>query len=83
MLLTNFENLNPISTIFCEKINFLVLMDPVIVYIYLRTTDKHFRDQGNVSHPTSKLLKCDLVRTLNTFRNPSLRNFASGKASLV
>ena len=26
----------------------------------------------NVRHPTSKLLKLDLVQTLNTFRNPPL-----------
>ena len=83
MLLTNFGNLNPISIIFKETLNFLVLTDPVIIYIYLRTTGKHFRDQRNVRYLTSKLLKCDLVQTLNTFRNSSLRIFAAGKASLV
>ena len=31
-----------------------------------KTTDRHFCDQGNDHHPTSKLLKCDLVQTLNT-----------------
>ena len=83
MLLTNFENLNSISYIFQETHYFLVLTDAVIFCIYLRTTDGHFRDQGNVRHPTSKLLKCDLVQTKNTFRNPPLRIFAAGKASLV
>ena len=66
MLLTNFENLNSISNIFQETNDFLVLTDPLIICIYLRTTDRHFREQGNVHHPTSKLLKCDLVQTLNT-----------------
>ena len=81
--MTNFENLNSISNIFQKTHDFLVLADPVIICIYLRTTERHFRDQGNVRHPTSKLLKCDLVQTLNTFRNPSLRIFSTGKASLV
>ena len=81
MILTNLENLNSISNIFQETHDFLVLADPVIVGIYLRTTDRHFCDQGNVRHPTLKLLKCDLVQTLNTFRNPSLRIFAARKAS--
>ena len=63
--------------------DFLVLTDPVIICIYLRTTDIHFYDQRNGHHPTSKLLKCDLVQTLNTFRNPFLRIFAAEKASLV
>ena len=83
MLLTNFENLNSISNIFQETHNFLVLTDPLIICIYLRTTDIHFRDPGNVRHPTSKFLKCDLLHTLNTFRNPSLRIFAARKGSLV
>ena len=82
MVLINFENSNFIPNIFQETHDFLVLMDPVNC-IYLRTTDKHFRDQGNIRHPTSKWRKCDLVPTLNTFRNPSLRIFAAGKASLV
>ena len=83
MILTNFENLNSISNIFQEIHSILVLTEPAIIYIYSRTTDRHFRDQGNVRHPTSKLLKCDLVQTLNTFRNPSLRIFDAGKTSLV
>ena len=83
MLLTNFENLNSILSIFQETHDFLVLADPVIICIYLRTTERHFRDQGNVRHPTSKLLKCDLIKTLNTFWNPSLRIFSTGKTSLV
>ena len=83
MVLTNFENLDSISNIFQETHDFLVLTEPVIICIYLRTTGKHFCDQGNVRHPTPKLLKCDLVQTLNTFRNPSLRIFAAGKISLV
>ena len=82
MLLTNFENLNSISNIFQETHD-LVLTDPVIIYIYLRTTERHFLDQENVRHATSKLLKYDLVQTLNTFLNPSLQVFAARKASLV
>ena len=82
MVLINFENSNFIPNIFQQTHDFLVLMDPVKC-IYLRTTDKHFRDQGNIRHPTSKWRKCDLVPTLNIFRNPSLRIFAAGKASLV
>ena len=61
--------------------NFLLSRDPVIIRVYLRTTDIHFHDQGNVREPTSELLKCDLVQTLNTFRNPSMQTFAAGKAS--
>ena len=83
MLLTNFENLNSISKIFREAHDFLVLTDPLIICVCLRTTDRHFRDQGNVLHRTSKSLKSDLFQTLNTFRNPSLRIFPAGKASLV
>ena len=60
---TNFENLNSISNIFQETYGFLVLTDPVIISIYLRTTDIHLSDQRNVRHPTSKILKCDLVQT--------------------
>ena len=47
MLLTNFENLNSISNIFQETHDFLVLTNPLIIFVYLRTTDKHFCDQGN------------------------------------
>ena len=78
MILANFENLNFISKIFQETHDFLVLMDPVITCIYLGTTDRHFRGQGNVRHPISKLLKYDFAQRLNTFRNPSLRIFAAG-----
>ena len=83
MLLTNIEHLYSISNISRETNDFLVLTDPVIICIYLTTTDRHFCDQGNVRHPTSKLLKSDLFQTLNTFRNPSLRIFVAGKTSLV
>ena len=78
MLLSKFENLNSILNIFQETHNFLVLTDPRIICIYLRTTDKHFRNQGNVCHLSSMLLKCDLVQTLNTFWGPSLWIFAAG-----
>ena len=81
MLLTDFENLNSISDIFQEIHKLLDLTDLLIICVYLITTDKHFHDQGNVRHLASKLLKCDLVQTLNSFRN-SLRIFAAGKASL-
>ena len=49
MLLTNFENLNSISSIFQETNDFLVLTDPVIICNYLRTTERNFRDQRKVS----------------------------------
>ena len=62
MLLTNFENLNSIPNTSQATRDFLVLKDPVI-NIYLRTTDRHFCDQGTVLHHTSKLLKGDLVQT--------------------
>ena len=67
---------------FQETHDFLVLTDSIIICIYRRATDRHFREQGNVRHPTSKLLKRGLVQTLNTFRNPSLRIFATEKAYL-
>ena len=44
MVLTNFEVLNSISSMFQETHNLLVLSDAVIVCIYLRTTDIHFRE---------------------------------------
>ena len=68
---------------FPRNTRFPTLKDPVITCIYLRTTDRHFRHQGNVHHPASKLLKYNLVQILNTFRNPFLRIFAGGKASLA
>ena len=68
---------------FQETHDFLVLTDPLIICVYSRTTDRHFCDQGNVRHPTSKLLKCGLFQTLNTFRNLTLRIFAAGNAPLV
>ena len=83
LILTNFENLNFISNCFQETYDFLVLADPVNICIYSRTTNRHFRDQESVLHPTSKLLKCDLVQTLNAYRNLSLRIFAAAKVSLV
>ena len=43
--------------------------------LYLRTTNRHFREQENVRHPISKLLKCDLVQTLSTFLEPFIANF--------
>ena len=81
LLMTNFENLNSILNIFQKNTRFLT--DPLIIFIYLRTNDRYFHDQGNVCHPISKLPKCDLVQTLNTFWNPSLRIYAARKASLV
>ena len=67
MLLTNFENLNSILNILQEPHVFSVLTNPVIICIYLGTTDKHFRDQGNVLHPTSNLITCDLSKNLIPF----------------
>ena len=63
--------------------NFLVLRNPIIICIYLTTTGRRFCEHGNICHPTSKLLKWNLVQNLNMFRNPSLWFFAAGKASLV
>ena len=73
MILNNFENLNSVLNSFQETHDFLVLTDPVIIFIYLRTTDIFV----TVCHPASKLLKCDLVQTLNNFWNPFLRSFAA------
>ena len=67
MILNNFENLNSIWNVFQETHELLILTDPVIICIYLRTTVRLFRDQGNARHLSSKILKCDLVQTLNTF----------------
>ena len=78
-LLTNFENINSISNIFQETQDFLVFKDPLISCIYLKTTNGHFRDQGNVHHPSLKLLKPDLVQTLNTFRTNLCGFFLPGK----
>ena len=83
MILNNFENLNSIWNVFQETHELLILTDPVIICIYLRTTVRLFRDQGNAHHLSSKLLKCDLVQMLNTFWNHFLRIFATGKASLA
>ena len=79
MLLTNFENINSISNIFQETQDFLGFKDPQISCIYLKTTNRHFRDQGNVHHPTLKLLKSDLVQTLNNFRTNLCGFFLPGK----
>ena len=68
VILTNFEKLKSISNIFQEIHDFVILMDPVVLCIYLRTIGRHFSYQGNVGHPTSKLLKFDLVQTLDAFR---------------
>ena len=43
MLLTNFENVNSISNIFQETHDLSVLSDPLIICIYLRTTDNQFK----------------------------------------
>ena len=83
IIFTSFEKLNSISNIFQETHDTLVLTDPVIICIYLRTIDRHFRDQGNVRHATSKLLKCDFVQALNTFRNPSVRIMLPGRHLLL
>ena len=80
MLLTNFENLNSVLGIFHETHDYLVSSDSVIICIYIKTNSRHFSDQGNV---ISKLLKCDLIQTLNNFWNPSLQIFAAGILSLV
>ena len=83
MILNNFENLNSIWNLFQETHELLILTDPVIICIYLRTTVRLFRDQGNARHLSSKILRCDLVQMLNTFWNHFLRIFATGKASLA
>ena len=48
-----------------------------------KTAERHSRDQRNVHHPISKLLKCDLVQKFNIFQGHSLQIFAAEKASLV
>ena len=54
MILSNFENLNPISNIFQETRDFLVLTETIINYLYLfKNNDRHFRDQ--VERPSSHL----------------------------
>ena len=55
MILTNFENVNSLSNIFQERQDFLVLMDPVIICVYLRTTDSHFSDKGNFRLKVTKM----------------------------
>lgn len=59
-------------------------MVSVIICIYLsrnqpfkRTSDGRFRDQGNLRHHTSKLIKWDLVYLLNTFWDSFLRIFTA------
>ena len=59
-----------------QETNDLVLTDTHLLIVSIL-------DQGNVHHPTSKLLKCDLVQTWNTFWKPLLRIFAAEKGSLV
>ena len=61
LILTKFENLNFILNIFQET-RFLSFYWPSnYLYLFLTTIFRHFRDQRNVRHSTSKLLKCDLV----------------------
>ena len=52
MVLTNFENLNSISNISQGTRDCLVWTDPEMICIYLRTTGRHFHDQGHDGHPT-------------------------------
>ena len=82
MILTNFENLN---FLFLNLVFLLFLLDPGIsICIYSITTDRDFLNQQSVSQPSSsKLLKCDLVQTLNAFQNSSILIFAAGKTSIV
>ena len=50
--------------------NYLYLFKEELAWVPLKkTTDRHFRDQVNVRHPISKLLKCALVQRLNLFRD--------------
>ena len=81
MILINFENLNFIANIFRETHDFLVLTDPVVVCTYLKTTDRHFRDRGNVRHPTLMLLKCDLVKTLKYLSETFFPDFCCREGS--
>ena len=86
----NFENLNSISPRNTRFLSF----DGLSHHLYLfkkepaygplkKNTDRHSCDLGNVSHSTSRLLKRDLVQTLNTFQDPSLQIFAAREGSLV
>ena len=45
-------------------------------FFYSWLTVGHFGDHGNARHSTSKLLKWNLVQTLNTMRNLFLWTFA-------
>ena len=83
MILTHFENLNYISNIFQEIHNFFSFDSPSNDLYLFKNHRQTFSWPGNVRHPTSKLLKYDLVETLNTFRKPYLQIFAAGKAFFV
>ena len=57
VILTNFENLSFVKFHFKHfPRNFLVLTDPLIICIYLRPTNRRFRDQENVHYSTSNLI---------------------------
>ena len=65
----NFEKLNSISNIFLETRDFLVLTNSIIICIYLRKSKRKLlwkKPQEDiftkVRHPTSNLLRCDLVQ---------------------
>ena len=75
----DFDQFWKFLNIFQETHDFLILTDSVIICIYLKTTERHFRNQGNIRHPTSKLLKWDSAQTLDTFRNPSLQILLPGR----
>ena len=62
----NFENLNSISNIFQKTHDFLVFTNSVINFTYYKrasvnlfekSTDRHFRDQGNIRHTTPTVIK--------------------------
>ena len=88
----NLKSLNSISNIFQETQYFLVLKDSVIICIYLRKsrrkslwekTPTDIAWPGNVCHPISTLLKCDLAQKLNIFWDYLWQIFSAGKASYI
>ena len=68
---------------FLRNTRFPSFRGPTNYFHLFKNHQQTFRNQGNVRHSTSKLLKCDLAQTLNTFWNHSLRIVAADKASLV
>ena len=67
----------------CLRDTLFLRFDGLSDHLYLFKNHRRTFLWPGVRDLTSKLLKCDLIQTLNTFRNPSLRSFVAGNASLV